>query len=58
VSFAAVLLGLIAAFQLALALGMPARRMPWGGQYEGKLPTGLRITSAVAGVVITRSPSS
>ena len=29
---AACLLGLIAVFQLALALGMPARRMAWGGQ--------------------------
>jgi len=26
--------------------------MAWGGQYEGKLPVGLRITSAVAGLVI------
>ena len=49
---AASLLGVIAAFQLALALGMPARRMAWGGQYEGKLPVGLRIASAVAGLVI------
>ncbi|MGH8949370.1 MAG: hypothetical protein ACRDXF_10975 [Acidimicrobiia bacterium] len=46
------LLGVIAVFQLALALGMPARRMAWGGQYEGKLPVGLRIASAVAGLVI------
>lgn len=49
---AASLLGVIAAFQLALALGMPARRMAWGGQHEGKLPVGLRIASAVAGLVI------
>ncbi|MET0566696.1 MAG: hypothetical protein ABW021_09670 [Acidimicrobiia bacterium] len=49
---AAALLGVIAAFQLALALGMPARGMAWGGQYEGTLPVGLRITSGVAGVVI------
>ncbi len=49
---AAGLLGVIAVFQLALALGMPARRMAWGGQYEGKLPTGLRVASAVAGAVI------
>jgi len=26
--------------------------MAWGGQYQGKLPMGLRITSGVAGVVI------
>ena len=49
---AASLLGAIAAFQLALALGMPASGMVWGGQYEGKLPVGLRITSGVAGLVI------
>jgi hypothetical protein len=49
---AASLLGVIAAFQLALALGMPARGMAWGGQYEGKLPVGLRIASGVAGLVI------
>jgi hypothetical protein len=49
---AASLLGVIAAFQLALALGMPARGMAWGGQYEGKLPVGLRIISGVAGLVI------
>jgi hypothetical protein len=49
---AASLLGVIAAFQLALALGMPARGMAWGGQHDGKLPAGLRIASAVAGLVI------
>jgi hypothetical protein len=49
---AAGLLGVIAVFQLALALGMSARRMAWGGQYDGKLPTGLRVASGVAGVVI------
>src|SRR5688572_15618845 len=49
---AACLLGVIAVFQLALAVGMPARQMAWGGQYEGKLPVGLRIASAVAGLVL------
>ena len=49
---AASLLGVIAAFQLALALGMPTRGMAWGGHYDGKLPVGLRIASAVAGLVI------
>jgi hypothetical protein len=46
------LLIVIAVFQIALALGMPARNMAWGGRYEGKLPTGLRVASGVAGVVI------
>jgi len=49
---AAGMLTVVAVFQLALALGMPAKRMAWGGQYEGKLPTGLRVASGVAGLVI------
>jgi hypothetical protein len=31
---------------------MPARKMAWGGQYEEKLPTGLRVASGFAGIVI------
>jgi hypothetical protein len=46
------LLVVIGVFQIALALGMPARNMAWGGQYEGKLPTGLRVASGVAGFVL------
>jgi hypothetical protein len=46
------LLIVIAVFQIALALGMPARNMAWGGRYEGKLPVGLRVASGVAGIVI------
>jgi hypothetical protein len=42
----------IGVFQIALALGMPARRMAWGGQYEGTLPTGLRVASGIAGFVL------
>ena len=38
----------IAAFQLALALGAPLGRAAWGGAYEGQLPIGLRIASGVA----------
>jgi hypothetical protein len=49
---AACLLVVIAVFQIALALGMPARRMAWGGEHEGRLPIGLRLTSALAGLVI------
>jgi len=37
----------IAAFQLALALGAPLGRAAWGGGHE-RLPIGLRIASAVA----------
>ncbi len=49
---ASALLIVIAVFQIALALGMPPRKMAWGGGYEGKLPTGLRVASGVAGFVI------
>jgi hypothetical protein len=38
----------IAAFQVALALGAPLGRAAWGGAYEGQLPMGLRIASGVA----------
>jgi len=37
----------IAAFQLALALGAPLGRAAWGGGHE-RLPMGLRVASAVA----------
>jgi hypothetical protein len=49
---AAVLLTVIAVFQIALALGMPARGMAWGGGHEGKLPTGLRVASGIAGFAL------
>jgi hypothetical protein len=38
----------IAAFQVALALGAPLGSAAWGGAYEGQLPMGLRIASGVA----------
>jgi hypothetical protein len=40
----------IAAFQLALALGAPLGRAAWGGRHD-RLPTNLRRSSAVAAVV-------
>jgi hypothetical protein len=46
------LLVVIAVFQIALALGMPARHMAWGGQYDERLPIGLRVASGVAGFVL------
>ena len=45
---AAVLLLVVAAFQLALALGAPWGQAAWGGSSPGVLPTGLRISSALA----------
>ena len=41
---------LIAAFQLALALGAPLGRAAWGGSHD-RLPTRLRRSSAVAVVI-------
>jgi hypothetical protein len=48
---AALLIAVVAVFQIALALGAPARRAAWGGRHEGKLPTGLRVASGIAGVL-------
>ena len=42
-----VILGTLAVFQLALALGAPLGRFAWGGAHA-KLPTNLRIGSAIA----------
>lgn len=42
------LLAVLAAFQLALALGAPWGRLAWGGQQSGVLPAGKRIGSAVS----------
>ncbi len=47
---AATLLGVIAVFQIALAAGVPWGAASWGGRHPGKLPTGYRIGSAVAGL--------
>jgi hypothetical protein len=46
------LLGAVAAFQVALALGAPWGRAAFGGQHEGTLPVRLRAASAVAGLVV------
>lgn len=47
---AAILLGIIAVFQIALAAGAPWGAASWGGRHPGKLPTSYRIGSAVAGL--------
>lgn len=49
---AAVLLGVVAVFQVALALGAPQGHAAWGGRHKGVLPNSLRMASGVAGVVI------
>ena len=49
---AAVLIGVVTVFQLALALGLPAGRAAWGGRHQGKLPTRLRLASGIAGLIV------
>jgi hypothetical protein len=49
---AAVLIGVVTVFQLALALGLPAGKASWGGRNDGVLPTGLRIASGIAGIFV------
>jgi hypothetical protein len=61
-SVAAIGFGVLAIFQLALALGAPLGHAAWGGAHE-TLPTGLRVGSAVSvlfyvlaiGVVLRRA---
>lgn len=48
---AAVLLGGITAFQVALAAGAPWARLAWGGGHEGTLPPSLRVASGAAAVL-------
>ena len=52
VTVAVVLLGVVSVFQIALALGAPWGNAAWGGQHDGVLPVGLRIASAVVGLVV------
>lgn len=49
---AVVLLTVVWMFQIALALGAPLGSAAWSGQYEGVLPTRLRIASGAAAVVV------
>lgn len=49
---AAVLLGMLGLFQLALAGGAPWGRAAYGGRWPGVLPKGIRINSLVFGVAV------
>lgn len=49
---AAVLIGVLIVFQLALAAGAPLGAMAWGGRNPGVLPAGLRVASAIVGLVV------
>jgi hypothetical protein len=46
------LLGVVAIFQAALALGAPWGSGAWGGQHPGVLPARLRIASGVAALTV------
>jgi hypothetical protein len=47
-----ILLGIVLVFQLALAAGAPWGSAAWGGQHPGVLPTNLRLSSLVVGLVV------
>ena len=49
---AVVLLVVVIGFQIALAAGAPWGKAAYGGGWEGVLPMGIRINSAVFGVLI------
>lgn len=49
---AASLMGGVAVFQVALALGAPAGYAAWGGWHEGVLPTRLRVASGLVGLIV------
>ena len=51
-AIAVVALFVIALFQIALALGAPWGVAAYGGSNVGRLPTRLRIASAVAGLAV------
>lgn len=48
----AVLLGITALCQLALAFGAPAGSAAWGGRHPGLLPMRFRLSSGFAGVLL------
>ena len=49
---ATALLGGLSLFQIGLALGAPWGAASWGGANRGVLPTGFRIASGFAGLVL------
>ena len=49
---AAHIYAVIAVFQISLAMGAPLGEVAWGGGHDAVLPTGLRIASAVAAVML------
>jgi hypothetical protein len=45
---AAALIAALAAFQVALAAGLPAASYAWGGRFDGSLPGSYRLASLAA----------
>jgi hypothetical protein len=43
---------LVAAFQLALALGAPWGALTWGGRFPGQLPGPMRVAAAVSLILV------
>lgn len=46
------MLGILAVFQLALALGAPLAKLSWGGKYDGTLPGRYRVASLFSAALI------
>ena len=46
------MLGVLGAFQLALACGAPWGKFAWGGQHPGTLPRDYRFASAASVVIV------
>jgi hypothetical protein len=46
------LIGVVAAFQILLALGVPWGAAAWGGRHPGVLPSRLRVASAASAVAL------
>jgi hypothetical protein len=51
-ALAALLIGAVVLFQLALAAGAPLGVAAWGGQHPGRLPARLRVASAGSALLL------
>ena len=43
---------IVVVFQALLALGAPWGESTWGGQFPGKLPTGMRVVAVFSGLIM------
>jgi hypothetical protein len=51
-TIAALLIGIVVVFQVALVAGAPWGAAAWGGQHPGRLPGRLRVASAISAIVL------